>query len=291
MAPRMRKRPVARIGRTIVLAVFAIGVAACAAVLGIDDREPVEDGVQSEGGTTDGNVDGGGMAEGATDALLDDGGADAPDPSKQCVPAACSAAGGSCINGSCALACGAACNGKTFVCPPDNDCTVGCTTMDSCNAVKCVGGRSCTLDCSGIGSCKMGVACESERCNILCKGPKDACRDGVVTCDASVCNVVCSGPDSCNKGAAGTGSTYCGVTCTGVPSCSGAMASLRCNAPDASIFCGVGKDICKDNKLFCDGDFCVIACNEPAKCAGKDYCCDSTTCAFDAAPLGNNDCP
>lgn len=291
MVQRVRPRRYARVARSLVLSLFAMGVAACAAILGIDDREPVEGAGQSDGG--DGSIDGAsidGGADAAGDGAIGDGGVDAPDPTKKCADAACADAGGTCLNGSCALAC-ASCNGRTFTCPPDTDCTIGCSGTDSCDSVKCVGGRSCTLDCTGVASCKGGVSCESERCDLLCKGPKDACKDGVVRCDAGVCNVVCSGLTSCNRGVQASASAYCGIACTGLESCNGAMADLRCAGPDASIFCGAGKDICKDNKPSCFADFCAISCNEPSKCDSKDYCCEAGTCAVDAAQVGNNVCP
>jgi len=286
MALRARPRRFARVARLMALSLVAIGVAACAAILGIDDREPVDGAPQNnEGG--DAPI----ATDGAADGAIADAASDVKDPTKVCADAACGDAGGTCINGSCALSCGAGCNGKTFTCPPDTDCTIGCTATDSCDAVKCVGGRSCTFDCGGVASCKGGVSCASERCEFRCRATADACKDGVVTCDASVCNILCSGPTSCNKGAQANAGTYCGIACTGVESCKGAAANLTCIAPDASIFCGQGKDICAENKPSCFGDYCVIACKEPAKCTGKNYCCDSVTCAFDAAPFGENDCP
>lgn len=286
MAPRARPRRYGRVARPLVLSLFAIGVAACAAILGIDDREPVEGAQSNEAGDAPSAIDS--ATDGATeDGSIVDGGADVRDPTKQCNAATCGDAGGTCMNGSCALSCAGNCANKTFKCPDDTDCTIGCQAKDSCSAIKCVGGRSCTLDCAGAPSCKGGVSCTSERCEFRCVGG-DACLDGV-TCDASTCGIRCSGTNSCNGGVEANATESCSIACTGVPSCKSSV-DLRCNSPDASIFCGLGMDVCKDGKPACFSDKCTIDCRDKSACS-RGYCCDAGACVVSIEAGTANSCP
>lgn len=259
------------------LSVVAVGAGACAALLGIDDRDLV--------GTTSTVPEGGDSSpftDGSSDApidVLDGSFVDAPKVTR-CDPGACATAGGSCNMGVCTVACGTGCTDKTVDCPPGNDCTIVCDGLAGCDGLKCKGGHSCTLLCTGSGSCKNGASCESERCDFECTS--DSCKTGPITCDASVCIAKCSGDKSCDKGVDFNASGFCGITCSGSPSCNAGGAPVRCIAPDASINCTNVANTCQDTKPTCygpPGSTCAITCGAASSCGGG-YCCDAGTCNF-----------
>lgn len=289
----LKTRALARGVRFVALSVAALGVAACAAILGIDERTAIDGAGDEAGGSADapsGTGDGG--PDGRSDGTVElDAAADAP-PAK-CDPGTCATAGGICdATETCVVACATGCNGKVVNCPPGAACKVQCNAANACAGVKCVGGRSCTLECSGPASCKQGVACESERCDIRCTGSPDSCRDGTpITCDASVCIVDCAGSSSCNEGITANATAYCGITCSGSPSCNKMASAISCGAsPDASIVCANAMDTCKDGKPTCQGGaFCSVECRHPTSCS-NGYCCEAGTCTGNVGAR-KNVCP
>ncbi len=277
----------------------ASGAVACAAILGIDDREPLteEDGGQSAG--FDATIDGAPSpaSEAAADADTRDAPVeDAPELPRAilCDPGTCGTAGGSCGDGGCTFACtGTSCD-RTIQCPPSNDCLVVCGGQDTCKGARCVGGRSCTFDCSGDKACKEGIACQSDICDIRCTGAVDTCKSGgagaPIACDAGVCIVECAGEESCNKGVLAYAGTYCGITCSGTTACN-AEGIVSCgSSPDASITCA--DSTCVASKPSCrGGSYCSISCTAATACKAK-VCCENTTCVLDdRAKTAGNVCP
>ena len=118
-----RSKAVARAAKFALAAGAVMAAAACAAVLGIDDRELIGPTTGSEAGdapngetSADGPVTivDGGDGSSAEGSLADAAG-------KVCDPAGCGDAGGACASGSCAFACGAGCKNQVIACPPGND--------------------------------------------------------------------------------------------------------------------------------------------------------------------------
>ena len=289
---------IARSFRFAMLAPGAMGVAACAAILGIDDRGPIGSGdgdaALGDGSLTDSPTgDGGGSTDG--DGRSTDG--PTADANPQCDPVACSNVGGTCTASNvCKIACTTTTcpNNFTFNCPSENDCLLACP-VGGCDKIRCVGGRSCTIDCSASTSCHNGASCQSGRCEILCTGPVDSCGGGggadPVLCEAGVCLVTCSGPNSCTAGVVASATTYCAISCTGDPSCSEVGAAVTCGTtPDASIFCGPGPKTCEHGKPSCSGAHCSIQCLGPDSCQ-DGYCCEATNCVVDASQPRPSVCP
>ena len=285
METRSRPRLVARAARFTALSVVGMMFLACAAVLGIDDRELI-----GPGGTEAGDAP---NVDAAVDGPISDA-----DAAPLCDPTACATAkNGTCQpDGTCAIACtSATCPGSTVLaCPAGHDCKVTCAA-NACDKLRCAGGRSCTVDCSADTSCHNGVACQSGRCSFLCNGNTDSCGGGggslPVECEASVCTVSCGGPGSCSGGVVAQATSYCGIQCTGASSCAVDGKLLTClKSPDASISCGTATDTCKDSKPSCFGDYCSIACLAPASCS-KDYCCEAGVCKYAGNASPTNVCP
>jgi len=266
--------------RRIGFIIAAATVSACAAVLGIEDRLPL-DGTAAEAGTADGAAESGG--DSAPDTGGDGGATDAPFdisviPDAECTPATCAAAGGTCVTGACQFNCGAGCATSTMLCPANTDCQILCA-KNGCGAAKCVGGHSCTFECADT-NCA-AAACESARCAFRCGA--NACDN--VSCDAGVsCTIDCSGGSSCDNtgGIHAQAGETCAINCTGASSCgggspSGANSPIRCSAPDSSIVCGNATDTCKDGIPTCNGTVCTINCVGNSSCE-DGYCCDAGTC-------------
>ena len=283
-----RSKSVARAARFIFAASAVMAAAACAAVLGIDDRELI--------GPTSGAEAGDSPIDQATDTPAMDAGVDGSvdagvDASgKTCAKATCEDAGGACSSNTCTFACtGASCSMKTVVCPEGNDCALNCSSGGSCDTVKCRGGLSCTLLCALDGTCK-NVSCESQRCDFECLA--DTCKASPISCDASVCVANCAGAKSCDKGVDFRASDLCDIKCSGTPSCGG---TVRCIAPTAMIDCTNGG--CTAGKPTCfpgATGSCSISCADTS--CGAGYCCDSGTslpigCTFSGDASRMNTCP
>lgn len=301
MKKRSRASRFAHVARIAAMALAAGGVVACAAILGIDDREPLGSEGDSAIGT-DGTLavpdaprpgDGGMVVDGSFDGALLDG-------PTHCDPTQCGAVkGGVCTpSGACAISCASMteCPPSTVIaCPPGHDCQITCGGT-ACDKVQCTGGRSCSIDCSAMGSCHNGVICKAEqRCQLDCKGAMDSCGGGggslPATCEAGVCIVNCSGPGSCSGGVSVSATTYCGISCSGATSCAAMSKPLSCgSSPDASIVCGTAANTCQKSKPSCFGAYCEIDCLNAGSCT-LDYCCEAGTCVVDAAASRTNVCP
>lgn len=272
------------------LAGAATSVAACAAILGIEDRLPLSSvgGDGGEGGGGEGSVDGG------SDSPITDAPLDIPTiPDAECTTATCAAVGGSCVGGACQLTCDA-CAGTTVTCPPNTDCQLLCGETN-CDNTTCAGGHSCTFECTVAKGCK-GVRCEGERCAVRCPAD-DTCANA--ECDASVsCRFECSGKSACDKepGIGGSAGETCEILCTGPSSCGGGgggnppTATIRCNAPDSGIVCGNAADTCKDSVIYCSGQKCTIDCQGATSCE-DGYCCDAGTTCVKLGLAATNRCP
>jgi hypothetical protein len=292
----LRSKAVARAARFALALGTVMAAAACAAVLGIDDRDLIGSTTGSEAGDAP-NGDGP-----AIDGRVDDGGLDSSllvdgDAARSCNPTACGAVnGGACSpDGTCVVTCSmATCPASsTLACPAGHDCVVKCGTK-ACDKLRCTGGNSCTIDCSVDMSCHNGVACQSGRCDFICTGATDSCGGGggslPVECEASICQVNCGGPGSCTGGVNAEATSYCGISCTGATSCSTDGDKLNCNhSPDASIVCGTAMNTCQSSKPYCFGGNCSIACLAAGSC-GKNYCCEAGVCAQTGTPRVNA-CP
>jgi hypothetical protein len=291
---RPRSTRIARIARFAVLSAGGMAVAACASLLGIDDRGLIGESGDAAGGD-------GALAEGSTganDGPTTDASVDSPvndlDATSACDPGLCGAIQGSCgAGGVCTIACtSASCPmGKIVQCPPGHDCRIECAS-GACDKVRCTGGRSCTIDCSANMSCHNGVACQAQdRCELICTGATDSCGGGggslPVECEAGVCLINCGGPASCAGGVAVSATSYCGIDCTGVTSCAAMSKPLSCGqSPDASIFCGPAMNTCQKAKPSCFGAYCEIDCLNTMSCL-QNYCCEAGTCVVDAAARMN----
>lgn len=276
----------------MVFLAVSVSVCACAALLGIDDRLPLgptgdadPDATIEEGGA-DAGRDGSDPSEGSVDAGEDAG-------PVVCEPATCADAGGACGTRGCVLGCnGSNCDGRTFACPPGNDCVLLCDKDDSCTQAKCVGGRSCTFDCSGTKSCKDGITCESSRCDIRCTGTQDSCKSNgsPVVCNADVCAVLCAGEEACSRGVLANATSTCDITCvgnttscnTGAVSCGSSPSARISCIPDGGTTCMMGKPTCQG------GANCSIKCVGAA--CGDGVCCEAGTCTLDPTSLSNT-CP
>jgi hypothetical protein len=282
--------------RWLALSLVAMAAAACAAVLGIEDRELIGTGADEAGGPEGGGRDGP-SADGPDGSSRDgDAARDGDAPLITCDPATCTGGGRSCNQGVCIIECEAgSCTSTTpLACPTGTDCKVNCAA-GACDKVRCVGGRSCTIDCSVAMSCKNGASCESERCQIDCTSTNACSGAGgarEVECDASVCLVNCGGMGSCNAGVAAHGTTYCGVKCTGASSCATMDTVVSCGtSPDASILCGAASKTCEKAKPTCFGAYCSIECIANDSCT-QNYCCDGGTCVVDSGTQQrSNICP
>lgn len=251
----------------MVATLFAIA-AACSESYG-------EDVPSSDAGPAESGVDAGDAS-----ALGDGASSDAPIiPDGSCTPATCAAAGGTCVAGACEFACGADCTNKVLPCPAGSDCRVVCAP-GACTATKCAGGRSCSFQCSARACAS--ASCESARCTFECGD--EACPN--ITCDAGIsCDLKCTGNSSCDEapGIGARAGESCAIACLGSSSCGGGgggsppAASVRCNAPDASIVCGSAADTCKDAVLYCAGGKCTIDCQGPSSCE-DGYCCEAGIC-------------
>ncbi|MBS2019400.1 MAG: hypothetical protein JST00_41440 [Deltaproteobacteria bacterium] len=264
----MRKR----IGSALVV-VASISVAACAALLGIDERSPLED---TEASTPDGSVKDGGTEE---TSPVDGAFEVSTITDASCDAVSCGAAGGSCVSGACQIHCNASCNTRPVDCPPDTDCQVICEA-GTCTDTTCAGGRSCTLECAK-DSC-LGSKCTSERCTFRCG--ESAC--GNAQCEAGVsCLFDCFGATSCDEapGIGGNAGSTCDIRCSGAKACGGGgggdppNATLRCVAPDSGITCTAVSESCKDSVLYCKGEKCAIDCQGNSSCE-DGYCCEAGIC-------------
>jgi hypothetical protein len=248
----------------------ALAVAACGAILGIEDRFPDRSDA-SDADSSSSQVDG------ALETGESDGGVDAPIiPDAACDPAACATIGGTC-NGACVVQCTKNCDGVVIACPDGLDCQIVCSG-DGCLGTRCTGGRSCTFEC-GQATCA-GISCQSAACHMNCKGI-DSCKTGVLSCDAGSCSIDCAGSHSCEQGISARGEQTCAITCTGESSCGagGGLPSFSCTALEASVLCGSAKDTCKDGIPTCSGAACEITCLPTDSCE-DGYCCDAGTCSF-----------
>jgi len=270
------KRPT----RLFTLAMFsAASAAACAAVLGIDDRklDPQLDA------TPDGpnDTDAPGNPDDANDASMDIVVFDVPViPDATCGLAACTDAGGQCINNACQFKCEKGCKNAAFDCPPDSDCQIVCAKQDDCEAVRCRGGKSCAFECNATVTCKK-VACSSPSCAIHCK-QVDSCKEAVF-CDGGVCSIDCEGVQSCDE-IDFNGSNACSIRCLAASSCEGGGKRASCGAtPDASIYCAKEKDACKDIVPWCrGGQRCDIRCDSKEGC-NTGVCCEAgVSCTTDS---------
>jgi hypothetical protein len=294
--PRSRSTRIARIARFAVLSAGVMAIAACASLLGIDDRELIgesADAAAVEGSVGDGSADSPTTTDGSVDARINDG-----DANVACDPGLCGAVNGSCGgDGVCGITCTAAsCPiGSVLRCPPGHDCRIACAG-GACEKARCIGGRSCIIDCSAAMSCHNGVACQADdRCELICTGTMDSCGGGggslPVECEAGVCVVNCGGPSACAGGVAASATSYCGITCTGATSCAAMGKPLSCgSSPDASIFCGTAANTCQKAKPSCFGAYCEIDCLNAGSCA-QNYCCEAGTCIVDASTARMNVCP
>lgn len=258
---------------------FVGSVAACAAVLGIEDRvaEPNEGGV-----ATDANVE--------DTTTPSDAGADAADVELPfidgaiCETVACEAAGGKCVDKLCQFDCSEGCDDRDIVCPPGNDCLISCTKKNGCNQTSCSGVRSCQIVCSVDGSCT-NVKCSANACAFTCNGPDNTCAGGVA-CDASDCRFDCSGKHSCDDGVSANGSANCAIHCTGMDGCSG---DLSCGGNTSQITCG--SKSCSGGVPQCTpkgGQSCVI---DSTAGDNTKFCCDAGgggTCTLNVKQPNDN---
>jgi len=261
--------------RVVALAACALGICACAAILGIDERFPEEPDASPP---TEAGTDAGAADTSPLDAT----------PPLRCEVDPCVDAGGRCELGRCTFVCDEAgtCEaGATLRCPSDNDCEVRCTADDSCKSLGCAGGRSCAIGCTAARSCREGIRCASERCDIACQGV-EACKSGAmggpILCEAGTCHVACTSADACNEGVLAHASSACAITCSGAGSCH--KPPVACvGTDDASIECAAGA--CVNGVPTCDGGgHCTIQCATPS--CGAGYCCTAATCAIDAGDSG-----
>lgn len=253
------------------------GVVACAAILGIDDRSPIDDaGVDAtaDGPSADGPTD----AQAPLDANRID--VELPDSAGNVCDATTCTGNRRCQDNRCVVDCASGCNG-VVICPPGNDCLLDCSGgAASCPAVQCKSERSCTILCTGAGGCKDGISCEAQRCDFLCEG--DNCKGQPLRCDASVCTAKCAHDKACEKGIQFNASESCDIECTH-ESCDMAV-DLYCRSPNSTIKCS-GTNACAMGKPKCDGpdgSTCAISCSGTGSC-GKGVCCDASTCAIDPA--------
>jgi len=261
--------------RTFAFPVALFGVVACAAVLGIDERSPVDDGPLAEAGAdapvgTDADPDTAVSEDARIDTFVDPGFA------RICDPISCNNGGGACNqdNSVCVFDCTKGRCPKppaTVICPPGNDCQLECNDDKTCETLKCTSGKSCTFNCSAKASCK-SIGCTSDRCEFFCAA--EACPK-TPSCNSKVCVGHCTGASSCKEGVDFTATESCGITCSGKASCSADKTFVKCNAPDASIECAEVMDSCKLAKPTClGGGACSIRCGSSS--------CDNGVCCNDA---------
>jgi len=80
-------------------------------------------------------------------------------------------------------------------CPAGWDCTINCSTQNSCRNLDCTQGHSCTVTCKGVSSCRDAICGNDRPCDFTCTG-EQSCRN--VNCDASCgCDVRCEAALSC----------------------------------------------------------------------------------------------
>ncbi len=275
---------------TLAMMTTVAGVAACAAVLGIDERKPDLETPAETGAPDVNDVD---AADAGSDAAdLDAIVFDAPIiPGAVCIEASCEAAGGTCVDSVCQFECGKkGCKNAVFNCPPDSDCQIFCAEADECEGVRCIGGKSCSIECNAANTCK-NAGCTSPSCTFHCK-QTDTCKTGV-SCDGGACSIDCEGTNSCDE-VNFTASNSCSIRCLGDTTCEGGDKRASCGAtPDASIYCAPKKNACKDIIPYCrGGQRCEIRCDSKEGC-NRGVCCEAgVDCIIDSGttPTQNNKC-
>ncbi|HEU0034279.1 MAG TPA: hypothetical protein VFQ53_26835 [Kofleriaceae bacterium] len=90
----------------------------------------------------------------------------------------------------------ATCNGM-IICPPGWNCTIECSTDNSCRAgIDCQQGASCAINCTGTSTCR-NIQCGTGPCATTCAG-FDSCRN--LQCgDSCQCPVTCLEPSRCEN--------------------------------------------------------------------------------------------
>lgn len=174
---------------------MVVGPAACATVLGIEDRfaEP------TEAGATDGSVTDGRLTDASAETAADvksviDAAPEADAPPPKVCNADCTTFGGTCDGQQrCVKTCAAeACKATELMCPPEHDCVLNCSSTGECNDTSCIGGRSCTINCA-TAHCK-DTHCGSPSCTFICTGTDSCATDNSkpVSCDGSDCRFECA---------------------------------------------------------------------------------------------------
>ncbi|MBX3191953.1 MAG: hypothetical protein KF819_33490 [Labilithrix sp.] len=169
-----------RAWRSLTVFAAALGVGACAAILGIDDRSPDDAGPTAEGGPPGADTG----TEDAADAGLDDAQSGDPDADAAPLPVYM-------CNGAPVTTC-AGCAAGTAVCPATNTCVASCLTECAPTTIgcySCAGGQATgicelpTLDASCIANpAYLHCPCVGNSA-ATCPGPNQVCiSDECRTC-------------------------------------------------------------------------------------------------------------